>query len=89
VAWNVSEGEPTCPASSFFKFEIHWQLRLLALFDLHSALMHLAGPLNGIRSVLPAESRKNSTGDNLKLRSVSFNQSRASAELCLELPCVV
>jgi hypothetical protein len=56
VAWNVSEGlgepEPTSPgpASSFF------EMQLLVLFDLHSVLMHLAGPLpvpvNGIRSVL-------------------------------------
>jgi hypothetical protein len=46
VAWKVSEGEPTCPASSFF------EIQLLALLDLHSVLMHLAGPLSGIRSVL-------------------------------------
>jgi hypothetical protein len=44
VAWNVSEleGEPTCPASSFF------EIQLLAFFDLHGVLMHLAGPLSGI-----------------------------------------
>jgi hypothetical protein len=46
VAWNVSEEEPTCPASSFF------EIQLLAPFDLHSVLMHLAasGPLNGMNS---------------------------------------